>query len=422
MAIVALADCNSFYCACEMLFRPDLVGRPVGVLSNNDGNFVSRTPELKALGVKMGDPYFQVREICELNNVAVFSSNFTFYTNISTRVMTVLARFAPKIEIYSVDEAFLDFTGLEHRDLDKYAREIIDTVKTEVGISISIGIASTKTLAKVANRIAKKFPKTNGHYSLLKNNKLEWALENTSVEDIWGIGRSSAAKLRAINIKTAKAFRDFKNDIQIQKLLTKVGRKIQDELRGVSCIKLNDPEDKKKEIGSSRSFGQGIYDVTNLREAIANFATTVCEKLRAQGSVCSEVTVWITTNPFKEGPQYRASESLTIQAPTLSTFQVISYAWCALDKIFEEGYEYKKAMVRISGFQNLEERQLSFLEKPDSERTEKLMKTIDQINTREGRGMIKPMACGISKKNWDMKQLQRSPRFTTGWYQLPKVK
>lgn len=420
--IFALIDCNSFYCSCERLFRPDLSNQPVGVLSNNDGCFVSRTNELKALGVKMGAPYFQVKEICDKNNVAVFSANFALYTNISDRVMLTLSKFAPDVEIYSVDEAFLDLSSFSRWNLDEYAVEIRDTVLQNVGIPVSVGIGRTKTLAKVANHIAKKHPKAQGVYSILRHDKLEWALRNTKVEDIWGIGRKNSAKLNALGISTAIDFRDYKNTTIIQKVLTKLGRQTQDELREISCFPLNLEIEKKKEIMSSRTFGNPVYELQTLRESVASFATIACEKLRNQGSVCSTIDVWIRTNPFKNVEQYFAFETAKLQGHTSDTRRVIKECWQLLDLLYRPGLEYKKASVKLSGIIDKSESQMSLLDEGDSVESDKLMLTIDKINRKEGQSIVKSLGCGLDNSNWAMNQKLKSKRFTSGWSELMIIK
>lgn len=420
--IFALVDCNSFYCSCERLFRPDLRDRPVGVLSNNDGCFVSRTNELKALGVPMGAPYFKYRRVCETNNVAVFSANFALYTNLSDRVMSVLAHYTPKLEVYSVDEAFLDLSGFDNYNLEVYCEEIRRKVYQLTGIPVSIGIARTKTLAKVANRIAKKGQQLQGVFSVLNEKNRQWALERTPVEDIWGIGRKKAIKLRALGIKTASQFRDYRNERTILKVFTKLGRQTQDELREISCFELTTQIAKKKEILSSRTFGSPVFDLKTLRESVANYASLACEKLRKQNSVCATVEVWIRTNPHKEIPQYYALDAHRFQSHTGDTRKVIKYAWKVLDELYQQGYEYKKAMIKLSGIQDREQSQVSLFEKPDSSQSEKLMQVIDQINQREGPHTIRSMACGVDNSSWKMRQDLKSKRFVTGWSELPKVK
>ena len=423
--VIALIDCNSFFCSCERLFRPELRNRPVGVLSNNDGCFVSRTNELKALGVAMGTPYFKVKDLCEKHNVAIFSSNFALYTNLSDRVMSVLSRFAPTIEVYSVDEAFLDLTGLQV-DFNHYAREIRDTVYREVGIPVSVGIAPTKTLAKIANHIGKKSKKANGAVVLLEERLQDIALEKTEVEDIWGIGRKNSIKLRSLGVKNAYQFKVFKNTFMIQKIFTKLGRMTQDELRGIPCFELEPFSEKKKEIMCSRSFGTPVVSLRELRESVANYATNASEKMRKQQSACAVIEVFCRSNPFSmNDEQYYARSYKKLLTPTCDTRKIIKYAWNVLDELFKMGIVYKKAGICLSSFEDHDQIQPSLFnsgdELKDDSKTVKLMKVMDEINAREGAGAIRLMACGIDNKSWAMKRDKLSPRYVTGWLNLPKA-
>ena len=419
--IIALVDCNAFYCSCERLFRPDLLHRPVGVLSNNDGCFVSRTNELKALGVAMGAPYFQVKDICDKHKVAVFSANFSLYTNMSDRVMNTLFHFTPNLEVYSVDEAFLDLTGFDEKQIEAHCKLIKETVERNTGIPVGIGVGRTKVLAKLANRIAKKNPATNGVFSVLTKNNLESALSSIEIGDVWGIGRQNSIKFKALGIKTAKEFRDYPNTKLIQAQFTKVGRMIQDELREISCFLINEETPKKKEIMSSRTFGVPIYDKRSLQEALASYASLACEKLRSQASVCNEVEIYIRTNPFKEIAQYVKVNSKRLDSATCDTRKVIRATFDLLDEIFISGYEYKKVGVRLMRIQDASEHQISLFGEYDTEEDLKLMKIMDRINAKEGDETLKIAACGTNKKAWFMKQTQRSPRYVTGWNELLKI-
>lgn len=420
--IFALVDCNSFYCSCERLFRPDLRTRPVGVLSNNDGCFVSRTNELKALGVKMGEPYFKVKDICEKNKVAVFSANFSLYTNLSDRVMSTLFDFSPSIEVYSVDEAFLDLSGFDEKSIIDYCRHIKETVERNTGIPVGIGIARTKVLAKLANRIAKKDKSCCGVYSALTKECREYALSLVDIEDVWGIGRQSTIKMNNLGIKKAKDLRDYKNDKLIQTIFTKVGRMIQDELREISCFALNQETPKKKEIISSRTFGRPVYELSMLRESLACYASLACEKLRKQQSVCQEVEIFIRTNPFKENvAQYVRANSVKLDNATCDTRKIIQVAWKLLDEIFINGYEYKKACIKLSRIQDANEHQISLLGGHDTPKDLVIMNIMDQINSRDGHETLKVAACGTNKDAWFMKQIMKSPRYLTGWNELLKI-
>lgn len=417
--VFALVDCNAFFCSCEILFRPELIGKPVGVLSNNDGCFVSRTKELKALGVKMGAPYFKVKDICDKNNVAVFSSNFSLYTNMSDRVMNVLKKFAPEIEIYSVDEAFLNIAQYnEHVD---YAREIKRTVERHTGIPVSIGIGPTKTLAKIANHIAKRSKKARGVVSIMKPELQDIALSRVEVADIWGIGKASTIKLNQLGIKTAKDFRDYKNDRQIKKIFTKVGLKTKEELSGLSRFDLEMSPTKKQEIMCSRTFSKSVFDIDSLRESVANYATSVSEKLRKQGSVCTRVEVFMRTSPFKNVEQYYASDSTDMLSATADTRKIIKCALSVLESLYKEGYEYKKVGVRISNICDKNQAQMSLLEKPDDFETDNLMSCVDKTNRKEGGATLKLAICGTDNHSWRMNRQLKSPRYVSGWNQLRKL-
>lgn len=419
--VYALVDCNSFFCSCERLFRPDLKNTPIGVLSNNDGCFVSRTPELKKLNVPMGAPYFQYKEVCEKNNVAVFSSNYALYTNISDRVMIALSQFTPVLEVYSVDEAFLDLSGF--KNINDYAHMIKKQIYKQVGVPVSIGLGPTKTLAKIANFHAKK--NKSGVVSLLDKKTQTDCLSRTEIGEVWGVGRASVSKFESLRIKTAKDYRDYKNTALIKNIFTKVGLQRKEELQGEPRFFLNALPEKKKNITASRSFGDSVQSIKELREAVATHVTKVCERLRAQDSVCNAISVNIRTSPFANDKYYRGSGGKEILSPTSNTKKVIKYALSALDELFKEGYNYKKAGVGLSGIQEKNEAQLSLLdEDPDDERSDKLMRTIDSLNHTYGPQTVKFGVCGVEKgkKNWAMRSKLKSPRYVTGWTDLPKVK
>lgn len=416
--ILALVDCNSFYCSCERLFRPDLLHRPVGVLSNNDGCFVSRTNELKKLGVAMGAPYFQVKNICDKNKVAVFSANFSLYTNLSDRVMNTLFEFTPSLEVYSVDEAFLDLTGMDEATIEDYCRHIKETVERNTGIPVGIGIGRTKVLAKLANRIAKKDERARGVFSTLKKENREMALNRVEIGDVWGIGRQNSVKFKALGIKTAMHLRNYQNYHLIQKQFTKVGRMIQDELKEITCFPIAEEPPKKKEIMSSRTFGTPVFEIGSLRESLACYASLACEKLRKQESVCREIEIFIRTNPFKEVAQYVRAASMTLESPTCDTRKIIKEAYTLLDQIFIPGYEYKKAAIKLSKIQDQSEHQISLFGNNDTADDLTLMKIMDRVNARDGHETIKIAACGTNRHAWFMKQSQKSQRFVTGWNEL----
>lgn len=415
MNLIGLVDVNSFYCSCERVFRPDTRDRPVIVLSNNDGCAIAFTREAKAIGFgEMCEPYFKIKERIEKYNVAVFSSNYTLYDNMSRRVMSLLRQFTPQLEIYSIDEAFLDFSG--QSDLLTTAYKIRHEVLRQTGLPVGVGISRTKVLAKVANKLAKK---STGGMVLTDEDEINHALKNFPVHDIWGIGRASANKLGMLGIKTALDFKNYQNEKLIQKLLTKTGRQIQDELRGINCLSLEDIEDKKN-IGTSRSFGQSVYTKQELKEALAEFSTVACEKLRRQESVCFGVTAFIHTNYFKEGPQYYGVGNKNFLSGSSDTLKVIKEVHKILDEIYRSGFEYKKAGILLTHILPRNQNQIEmFSERPDD--NEKLSQVIDLINNRYGAYTIKSAACGIERR-WKTLANHKSQSYTNAWNEILKVK
>ncbi len=417
---IALVDCNSFYCSCEIAFRPDLEKRPVVVLSNNDGCVVSRTNSAKKLNIKMAQPLFQIKNIIKRNNVAFFSSNYALYADMSSRVMGILAQFTPEMEVYSIDEAFLNLDGFGHLDLNTYGAAIKKKVFQDVHIPVSVGIAQTKVLAKLANHIAKKSVKANGVVDLTQTRFHDRALSIVAIEDIWGIGRQSANKLRLLGIKNAKDFRDFKNERLIGKLLTKVGLQIKQELQGIKCFPLSLYVEKKKQIISSRTFGRPVFDLEDLRESIANYITTAAEKLRNQGSIATKLTVYIRTNPFKNTPQYYNFGNKNFLSGTSDTRKLITEGLEILESIYRPGFEYKKTGISLSDLRDKELCQVNFFDEVDSKKDDVLMSTMDNINSREGKNTLKSAACGLNSTWWMAREF-KSPCYTTRWSDILKV-
>lgn len=418
--IFGLVDCNSFYCSCERVFRPSLNNKPIIVLSNNDGCAVSRTDEAKALGIEMGAVYYQIKELVKKHDVKVFSSNYTLYGDMSYRVMQILSTFVPEIEIYSIDEAFLSFTGMKSIDLNKYVLEIKDTVLQQTGIPTCIGLGPTKVLAKVANKIAKKqINKTYGVFNLCDPDFKNEVLKKFPVEDIWGIGRQSAKKLHEYKIQTA--FELMKSDPEhIRKFLTVVGSRIVEELRGISCLDLELDAEDRKQIVSSRSFGRQVKDLNELRESVANHITNAAEKLRQQNLQCGHLSVFVQTNPFKNVPQYYNSAASKLLTATCVTPKLISEAFTLLDRIYRDGFEYKKVGVILNDLSKNSYIQQDFFGTTDKDTEIKYMKTIDDINRYHGKGTVKFAACGINQF-WRMLSEMKSPCYTTRWSELLRV-
>ena len=416
----ALADCNNFFASCERVFRPDLQGKPVIVLSSNDGCAIARSNEAKALGIKMGAPFFKIRDLVEKHGVAVFSGNMALYGNMSQRVRWVLEELAPAVEVYSIDEAFLDLRGMSNIDFDTYAKEISARCWKMTSIPVSVGIAPTKTLAKIASKLCKQYPKLRGGCYMHRPQDIEKVLRKYPVEDVWGIGRKSAAKLQARYVKTAYDFTQLP-EAAVQKMMGITGVRTWKELQGIPCIEFEDGFEAKQSICVSRSFSSEIYDVRELQEQIANFASTMAEKLRKQGSVASEVAVFAYTNRFKENqPQTHSSSLISFPTPTSEQRTIVSKTVAATQELFKVGYGYKKAGVIATAIMAESEMVQSLFD--DTEATEKehrITSALDAINRAYGDGTLKLAVQGSGRiKTTSEKQ---SPHYTTRWSDLPTV-
>ena len=407
----ALIDCNNFYASCERVFRPDLNGKPIVVLSNNDGCVIARSNEAKSLGIPMGALAFEYESIFKQQNIHVFSANFALYGDMSNRVMTLLQEYSLECEIYSIDEAFLKLTGFNYYDLEKYAEEIQTKITKYTGIPISVGFAPTKALAKVANRIAKKYPEiTKNKYIIDNEEKRLKALKWLKVEDVWGIGRKHSLRLRDVGAKNAYEFTQL-NDSWVQRNLSIVGLRLKKDLEGKPTLSLEELKDKKN-ISTTRSFEKQITELRDLKERITTFAVSCSEKLRIQKSYCCSIQVFINTNFHRsELAQYNESIVIKLPFPTNSSIEISSFACLALDKIFRKGYAYKKAGVIIMDFKQEDEIQLSLFENSNPKHPF-LMKAIDVINKSFGQQKIK-LASQDLKRVWKMKQERLSPRYTT---------
>ena len=344
----ALADCNNFFVSCERVFRPDLQGKPVIVLSSNDGCAIARSNEAKALGIKMGAPLFKIRDIIAKHNVAVFSGNMALYGDMSQRVRWVLEGYAPSVEVYSIDECFLDLRGLTGTDFDAYAKDISAQCWRQTSIPVSVGIAPTKTLAKIASKLCKQYPKLRGGCYMHRPQDIEKVLRKFPIEDVWGIGRRSAPKLNAIGVYTAYEF-TLLSESQVRSMLGITGLRTWKELQGIPCIEFEDGFEAKQSICVSRSFSSEIYDVKELQEQIANFAASLAEKLRQQRSVAAEMVVFAYTNRFKESlPQTYSNALISLHTPTSDQRTIIAQSVNTTNKVFMDGYGYKKAGVIAS--------------------------------------------------------------------------
>jgi DNA polymerase V len=416
--IFALVDCNNFYASCERVFNPRLEGKPVVVLSNNDGCIIARSNEAKALGIKMGEPLFQCEKLVAKHQVQVFSSNFSLYGDMSRRVMDTLALFAPEMEVYSIDEAFLHLTGIA-ADPAGYARTIRATVKKWVGIPVSIGVGPTKTLAKEAAKAAKKTPGHEGVFDITA--RTEETLAAIEVEDIWGVGRQYARFLRRHGILTALDLRNAA-DGWVKKHMTVMGLRTVMELRGVSCIPLEEGESPRKTILCSRSFGRRVYRLGELEEAAAAYVSRAAEKLRDQGSAASYIQVILMEFPFNDGHPKTRICSGRIPVATSYTPDLIRYATALVRRIYHKGPAYRKVGVMLSGIVQRGQVQLDlFHQSREGEKELGLMACVDSVNRRWGRGTLAFAAGGFTRPWW-MRQAHKSPMFTTSWADLPIVK
>jgi DNA polymerase V len=415
----ALVDCNNFYASCERIFQPHLIGQPVVVLSNNDGCVIARSNEAKALGIPMGAPAFQHKDLFEKNKVHVFSSNYALYGDMSNRVMTILSQFSPEVEVYSIDEAFLKFTGFEDYDLQDYGVQMRDRVQKWTGIPISVGFAPTKALAKVANKIAKKFPeRTNGSYVIDSEDKRIKALKWNKIEDVWGVGRQHAKRLQAINVKTAYDFTQLHDD-WVKNKMSIVGLRLKRELQGESVLGLDLPKTKKN-IATTRSFDKTIEDFDNLRERIATFASVCSEKLRKQKSCCHQIIIFIRTDRFKEERPYYFSRVITLPYGSNSAITLVQYATLALKSIYKTGLNYKKAGVIVCDLVPENALQLHLFDN-ENPKHKQLMQAIDLTNKKLGNTKIK-LASQDIQRTWKMKQEKLSPRYTTSINEIFVVK
>ena len=416
----ALADCNNFFASCERVFRPDLQGKPVIVLSNNDGCAVARSNEAKALGIKMGSPFFKIKHIVEKHNVAVFSGNMALYGDMSQRVRWVLEDFAPAVEVYSIDEAFLDLRGMDNVDFDAYAKKISSECWRLTSIPVSVGIAPTKTLAKIASKLCKQYPKLRGGCYMHRPQDIEKVLRKFPIEDVWGIGRRSCAKLLSMGVKTAWDYTQLPENA-VRKLLALPGVRTWRELRGEPCIEFEDGFEAKQSICVSRSFAKEITDVEELSEQIANFASSMAEKLRQQRSVASEMAVFAYTNRFKDNePQTYGNSLVHFEQPTNDQRTIVASAAAAVHELYKRGYGYKKAgVVATHILQESDVVHSLFEDSQAAEREHRITSALDAINGTFGRGTVKLAAQGSGKiKSASEKQ---SPHYTTLWDDIPKV-
>jgi len=409
--LYGLVDCNNFYCSCERAFNPQLHRKPVVVLSNNDGCIISRSQEAKDLGIQMGEPLFKVKDLLEAHHVAVYSSNYTLYGDMSRRVMSLFHDFTPNVEVYSIDEAFLDFSNLYGVDLHQHAWKLKSHVFQCTDIPVSVGVAATKTLAKVANRISKKSKKANGVLVLTDPYYLQAALKQVAVEDVWGIGHQYAALLHRHNLHTAYDLSRVR-DAWAKKHLSIVGLRLVQELRGEPCLDLELEPPAKKGICTSKAFGVPVTDYGEVKEALATYTARCAEKLRKQQSGATLLTVFIQTNPFANTPQYYDSRTVRLPVATNSELEMIQYALQALQTLYRKGYSYKKTGIIVSEIVPQDTIQFDVFDTVNRDKHIKLMAAKDALKVKMGRPVVNSAALGTQKR-WTFKRAMLSPCYTT---------
>lgn len=417
--MIGLCDCNNFFVSCERVFRPELRGRAVVVLSGNDGCIIARSNQAKALGIAMGQPLYQVQSIVRANDVTLFSGNMRLYGDMSQRVMNTLTELVPSIEVYSIDEAFLNFDQMAVSTLEDYGRGLASTVSRNTGIPVSIGIAPTKTLAKVASRLCKTYPALHGCCLMYREQDIEKVLKRYSIDDVWGIGRKYAKMLRGYGIDTAYKFTQLSGG-WVRAKMGVSGLRTWQELRSQACIEFENTVADKQTICVSRSFSAELSTFEQLNTALSTFTSMACEKLRRQKSVASQMQVFISTNRHRpDAPQSYKSRLVNFDVPTDSTLEMVSEATSALKAILANGFGYKKAGVILSGISPASSVQTALFDSIDRPKHSKLMKTIDTINAHHGRSTIGVAWQGAGNVS-DSKHL--SPSYTTDWNDIMVVK
>jgi DNA polymerase V len=418
--IFALVDCNSFYVSCERVFNPAFKNKPVVVLSNNDGCAISRSQEAKALGIAMGVPIFKCEELVRQHDIKVFSANFVLYGDMSDRVMSALSTFTPRLEIYSIDEAFLSLDGFADYGYLPYGRKIRSAVKKQTGIPVSVGIAPSKTLAKAANHIAKDNPRMGGVFCFIDEKDIDHWLEKTPVREIWGIGHEKALFLNRHGIINAYQLKNAPDE-WIKKHLTVMTLRTVWELRGIPSISFDETQPNKKAIVTSRTFGHEVDSLEQLQEAVSAYVANAAQKMRDQNSVAGYVQVSIETNPFK-GSYYRNSASIDITPPSAYTPQLVETAKRLLSKIYKDGYRYKSCGVMLTNFSNENLVQQDLFKPVYSQSSQqRLMKVVDRYNLSNNSAQLFFAAEGLGKP-WYMNQASKSKRYTTRWDELLEIK
>lgn len=411
-------DCNNFYVSCERVFNPSLYGKPVIVLSNNDGCIIARSPEAKLIGITMGQPAFKAERLLKKHNVKVLSSNYTLYGDMSRRVMDILRRYCKGVEVYSIDEAFVDLSNIPEGELETYAKRLRATILKWTGLPVGVGVAPTKTLAKVANRLAKN--SGSGVCCLVSPAETKAALHEFPVDEIWGIGPSHAWNLNRLGITNASTLVEC-TDAWIKDRMTVLGLRTVFELRGISCIPLNEDPEPREEVIVCRTFSRYLSAIDELKPAVASFAARAGERLRRDQLHAQSVTLFLETNRFNKGPQCHSAVSLDLDIPTDDTADLIFYGNEALTKLFQQGYDYKKAGIILGKLASNRFQQLSlFGDQQSAEKSAKLLSVVDAVNRSNGQGTIK-FGAEVDDASWAGKSDYLSPRYTTRWSDIPKV-
>ena len=418
--MLALCDCNNFFASCERVFNPSLNGKPVVVLSNNDGCIIARSEEAKAVGIKMGQPLYQAQELIKAHGVAVFSSNYNLYGDMSHRVMQTLKQHAPSIEIYSIDEAFLDFDGLPVETLQERGQEIARIVRRNTGIPVSIGIAPTKTLAKVTSKLCKKYPKLKGACLMHRPEDITKVLSKFPIGDVWGIGRRYSKMLKGYGIETAEQFRQMQPE-WVRAKMSIVGLRTWKELHGEPCIEFEHAVPDKQSITVSRSFAKPITEIEPLQEVLSTFVAMAAEKLRKQNSVTRQMQIFILTNYHREDqPQHREGRLVQFPMPTDSTLEMVKAANKALKELYRKGYGYKKAGVILYDIAPNTGIQSMMFDEIDRPKHKALMQTIDSLNAHHGRSTVALASQGTHGIPSNRDHL--SPQYTTEWRDILVIK
>ncbi len=417
----ALVDCNNFYASCERVFNPSLEGKPVIVLSNNDGCAIARSEEAKAIGIKMATPAFILEDLIRKYDVKVFSSNYTLYGDMSARVMDILSQFTPAIEYYSIDEAFLDLSDIKYQDVTELATRIRQTVKQNTGLPVTVGVAPTKTLAKLANRFAKKKKHTTGVHCIADPVQIQEVLDHTKISEVWGVGRQNEKLLLKHHVKTAADFIKLPDE-WVKKNMSVVGQRMLNELCGIPSIKWEDQPPPKRCMCTSRSFGYLITSKSELQEAVSNYAAIVALKLRKQHSCAGHIQVFIQTSPYNaEKELYIKSADIELPVPTNSSNEVIRYALKGLDIIYKPGFKFLKAGVIVMEIIPEDQVQHGMFDTVNREKSHHLMASLDKVNKTLGKDMVRFAVQGYEKK-WKLRAAHLSRRYTTNFDELLTIR